>query len=297
MRKIILDRSQIENNFIEEYPIKYQRKKEPMFKYINKIMNSRFFGVGLHNTLGNVEDINSILKNGLSIEKNQSILSTVSSFGTRDKINEEYLEQSILNYYCRKEGEGTNIIVMVPAIIGNSKGEKLFLGFPPYDTTCVGNNYRQTCVLDEICKGTNENGNLPSEFILGYFTNNNGLVAFNPNPNYYSSLSQEQQDDLFEICFRKVGERNKTISKAVIEKDIETLELLHQEEQSKIKADKNINIRKNILNDMLSGGANNYGDLQVDSSTNEVATNALLYLERYLAKTNIAEASIEKEQY
>ena len=128
--------------------------EENMFNYINSVMEDKSYGIGLHSLRGNnkQDSLDDIIKNGLKLDENSRILSTVSSFGTHNKISQDYLKQQILQYsYGKQESLKQNIIVLVPSIISNSQGKQIYLGFPPYDTECAGNNYRTTCVLDSIC--------------------------------------------------------------------------------------------------------------------------------------------------
>lgn len=289
MRKIILNPDKIKISPIEESPSATHQKREGMFDYINNVMNNCFFGIGLHNTLTNQDGINSILENGIKLKENETVLSTVSSFGIRDSIDKDYLQKAILEYSWRKDEQGTNIIVMVPAMIRHSRGETLFLGFPPYDTSCRSNNYRQTCVFDEICQETNSNGNIPKEFILGYFTNNDGEISFTINPNYYLNLSEDELDLFFDKCLQKVGKNNLIISDAVVNRDIETLNLLEREEQIKIKMEINKKTQEKILKGIPPEVAKTISNNEVQISSNEVATYALLYLSRYLDKVNDSE--------
>ena len=141
-----------------------------------------------------------------------------------------------------------------------------------------------TCNFDNVCKGVGKNGNIPTEFILGYFKNNNGEISFEQNPNYYINLSKEDKDKLFDKCSKKIVGRSKQISDAVIDEDVETLELLSQKEQSKIKIEINNNIKERVLKGINPTLAKELSEKAVRIHQNEVATNALQYLERLLEK-------------
>lgn len=290
MRNIIFDFSKVKQEEISikdnniEQPIDPKDTKEEMFDYINSIMEDEEYGIGLHATQGeNIEDIlNSIMKNGLEIEERKKILSTVSSFGTRTRISQEHLKQRMMEYSYGKPGETKqNIIVLVPSTISNSQGKQMYLGFPPYDTECHGNDFRTSCVLDTICTGEESKGKIPAEFILGYYITSDEGVSFIKNPNYYKFLTEEQKDEFFRDMEGKLQGKYKEISDAVVSGDLKTLEEMSQKEQQEI-AEK---IKEGTMNNILEKGVNK--ELAETLSRNSVqikqddsATQALLYVER-----------------
>ena len=254
MRKIIFDFSEVEKISIEENSerpvITKKDSVEDMFEYINSVMEDKSFGIGLHSTQAENGEgtLDSIMKNGLEIEERKKILSTVSSFGTHTKINQEHLKERIMQYSYGKQGETKqNVIVLVPSTISNSQGKQIYLGFPPYDTECHGNDFRTSCVLDTICAGGESKGKIPPEFILGYYTSNNEGVSFIKNPNYFKFLSEEQRDEFFSDVEGKLQGKYKDISDAVISEDIQILEEMSQKEQRKITEEIKEGTRKNIL--------------------------------------------------
>lgn len=294
MRKIVFDFKETKQ---EETPIRDDNREyntaqkdsiEEMFDYINNIMENENYGIGLHSTQGeNTEDIlNSIMKNGLEIEERKKILSTVSSFGTHTKISQEHLKQRMMQYsYGKQENIKHNVIVLVPSTISNSEGKQIYLGFPPYDTECHGNDFRTSCVLDTICAGEESKGKIPPEFILGYYTSSDGGVTFIKNPNYFKFLSKEQKDDFFRNMESKLQGKYKKISDAVIAEDVQTLEEMSQKEQSeiakKIKEGTRSNILERGVNSQLAEAlSRNSVQIKQDDS----ATQALGYIERKIDK-------------
>lgn len=290
MRKIVFDFTRVKH---DEIPIKDNSKGqhatqnnsvEEMFNYINSVMEDESYGIGLHSTHGeNIEGIlDSIIKNGLQIEERKKILSTVSSFGTRTKINQDYLKQQIMEYSYRKQGDTKhNVIVLVPSIISNSQGKQIYLGFPPYDIECYGNDFRTSCVLDTICSGEESKGKIPPEFILGYYTSSSEGVSFIKNPNYFKFLSEEQKDKFFENIQGRLQGKYKQISDAVISGDIQTLEEMSKNEQLEIAEKIEEGIRRNILERGVNRQlAETLSISSVTRKQDDSATHALLYVER-----------------
>lgn len=294
MRKIVFDFKETKR---DEIPIQdnngghHTTQKdsiEEMFDYINNIMGDENYGIGLHSLhKGDREDIlNSIMENGLEIEERKKILSTVSSFGTHAKISREYLKQQMMQYsYGKQENTKQNVIVLVPSTISNSHGEQIYLGFPPYDIECHGNDFRTSCVLDTICAGKESKGKIPPEFILGYYTSSDNGVNFIKNPNYFKFLSEEQKDVFFKNMESRLQGQYKRISDAVIAKDIQTLEEMSKNEQLKIaeeiKKETRINILERGVNRQL---AETLSRSSVQIKQDDSATQALGYVEREIDK-------------
>lgn len=306
MRKIVFDFKETKQ---EETPIRDDNREyntaqkdsiEEMFDYINNIMENENYGIGLHSTQGeNTEDIlNSIMKNGLEIEERKKILSTVSSFGTHTKISQEHLKQRMMQYsYGKQKNIKHNVIVLVPSTISNSEGKQIYLGFPPYDTECHGNDFRTSCVLDTICAGEESKGKIPPEFILGYYTSSNEGVTFIKNPNYFKFLSEEQKDGFFRNMESRLQGKYKKISDAVIAEDVQTLEEMSQKEQSdiekKIKEGTRSNILERGVNSQLAEAlSRNSVQIKQDDS----ATQALGYIERKIDKEQQVIQSVGKKR-
>lgn len=287
MRKIIFDFTGIKQDEISiqdkepKNPDTEKGSTEEMFDYINNVMENESYGIGLHSTQEN-KYLNDIMKNGLEIEQGKKTLSTVSSFGTHTRISQEYLKKQMIQYSYGKHGEtNQNVIVLVPSIISNSQGQQIYLGFPPYDIECHGNDYRTACVLDTICSNKDDKGRIPSEFILGYYTVNHSSVIFERNPNYIKFLSQEEKDEFFEKIKSLLQGKYKIISDAVISGDIQTLEKLSEDEQSEIA----IKIKQGIKSNILERGVNsqlaeNLSRSAVQIKQDDSATQALVYVER-----------------
>ena len=253
MKKIIFDFASVEQG---ETTVDIKKNKtqknnmEDMFDYINSIMNNRDYGIGLHSIQGSNQDnvMKNIMEKGLKIDEKKKILSTVSSFGIHDKINKDYLKDQITQYHYGKQEEiKRNVIILVPLIISNSKGEKIYLGFPPYDTECHGNDFRTSCVLDTLCVEEKGEGKIPPELILGSYIKNNEELSFIKNPNYFELLSEEEKNDFFTKMKERLQGKYKEISDAVITEDINTLEKMSQEEKNKIDNEIEEGTRRNIL--------------------------------------------------
>ena len=290
MRKIIFDYTDLEQNKV---PIQETNRgkntvqkdsSEEMFDYINSIMEDKSYGIGLHSTKGeNIDNVlNSIMKNGLEIEARKKILSTVSSFGTRTKISQEYLKQQMMQYsYGKQEKTKKNVIVLVPSTIANSQGRQIYLGFPPYDIECHGNDFRTSCVLDAICAGKESKGKIPPEFILGYYTSSNEGISFVKNPNYFNLLSEEQRDKFFEDIEGRLQGKYKEISEAVISEDVTKLEEMSEKEQLEIEEKVKKGIRSNILERGLNHQlAETLSRNSVQIKQDDSATQALVYVQR-----------------
>lgn len=290
MRKIVFDYTDVEQEEVSNQDTnrgEYTKPKdsvEDMFDYINSIMEDKSYGIGLHSTQGeNVDNVlNSIMKNGLEIDSRKKILSTVSSFGTRTKISQEYLKQQMMQYsYGKQEKTKQNVIVLVPSTIANSQGRQIYLGFPPYDIECHGNDFRTSCVLDAICTSNERKGKIPPEFILGYYTSSNEGITFIKNPNYFKLLSEEQKDKLFEDMERRLQGKYKEISDAVISGNVQKLEEMSKKEQleiaEKIKKGTRSNILERGLNRQL---AETLSKNSVQIKQDDSATQALVYVQR-----------------
>lgn len=290
MRKIVFDFTETEQDKLSsqddgrEQHTTQNDSVEEMFDYINSVMEDKSYGIGLHSTQGeNIEGIlDSIMKNGLEIEERKKILSTVSSFGTHTKINQDHLKQRIMQYSYGKQGETKqNVIVLVPSTISNSQGKQIYLGFPPYDIECHGNDFRTSCVLDTICAGGESKGKIPPEFILGYYTSSSEGVSFIKNPNYFKFLSEEQKDEFFENIQGRLQGKYRQISDAVLSEDVQTLEEMSQKEQSeiveKIKEGTRSNILERGVNSQL---AETLSRSSVKIKQDDSATQALGYVER-----------------
>ncbi len=294
MRKIVFDFKETKQ---DEVPIQDNNGEhhttpkdsiEEMFDYINNIMENQNYGIGLHSLhKGDREDIlNSIMENGLEIDERKKILSTVSSFGTHTKISQEYLKQQMMQYsYGKQENTKQNVIVLVPSTISNSHGEQIYLGFPPYDIECHGNDFRTSCVLDTICAGKESKGKIPPEFILGYYISSDDGVNFIKNPNYFKFLSEKQKDVIFRNIESRLQGKYKKISDAVISEDVQTLEEMSKSEQleiaEKIKNETRRNILERGVNRQL---AETLSRSSVQIKQDDSATQALGFVEREIDK-------------
>ena len=156
------------------------------------------YGIGIHGIdKGSREEKQSIAESisneGLNINNNnKTILSTSISLGTNEDM--QRISQEI-NGYKFGNGAKANVIIAVPLYIQNQDGEKIFLGFPDENKRTVGQQYDEHCILDRICSKMKK---IPPQFILGYyFENQDGTENFIRNGQHYSSLTQEDRENLF----------------------------------------------------------------------------------------------------
>ena len=241
MRKIVFDFNDIPKTDIEHEPQETSYKKiittqEKMYKYISNIMKSQEsrVGLGIHavrkekvNGQPISEILNKICENGLDIKKWSSVLATVSSLGVNNDLK-HHQKEAIKNYRLGSEMAESGVIVLVPTIL-EGNGEQLYVGFPGMDTSAVGNNHKTTCILDKLCCGDNDYGELPKEFILGYFTEENGERKFPKNANHFLEMTDEEKGLFIENLSDRLTEQQKQISEAVIARDMEKLEQLSLE--------------------------------------------------------------------
>lgn len=270
MRKIVFDFNDIPKTDIEHEPQGTSNKKtrttqEEMYKYISDMMKSQEsrVGLGIHairkekvNGQPVSEILNKICENGLDIKKGSSVLATVSSLGVSTDLK-HHQKEAIKNYKLGSEMAESGVIVFVPTIL-KGNGEQLYVGFPGMDTSAVGNNHKTTCILDQLCCGNNDYGEVPKEFILGYFTEENGERKFQKNSNHLLEMTDEEKGFFIESLSNRLTEQQKQISEAVIAEDITKLEQLSLE---------------------ICGNPNGtLGD-------NTVIQNAMLYLSRDIGQT------------
>lgn len=229
------------------------------------------YGIGLHgiqsSTLEEKKEIaESIASSGLRINNNwRTVLSTIISLGTKN-IYERDFYYSYDNKFERDEQR--NVIVAVPLVIENSKGEKIFLGFPDKNRATANNAYSQTCILDRICSSMKQ---IPPEFVYGSY--NIGTMQVEKNPKHYANLSEEERDKLFEKVKERLDDISKTISDAFVNGDVDKLRSLSNvpmavnalqvlEEQKRNQDQENIN--------------GNYGTVSRDSvENNEIASDSV----------------------
>ncbi len=179
---------------------------------IRKLEQYKGFGIGLHGIGSNRTKLDSveetaiaIMQGGLKLgESYGSINGNVYSAGIVGREDDQISER--LTNYCWGSGNQTNIIVAYPGVIENSYGEKLYLGY-----TKSGIEYDQDTkcsFMDEACA---ELGYIPSEFILGYYTDSEGRYGylqegehitydFEENPKFCRSAIVSDE------LFRKMGD-------------------------------------------------------------------------------------------
>lgn len=235
MRKIVFNFNDIEGIEITDEQQVSDRKKETtqkdLYESINDIMKrqSGKFGLGIHAIRKETvkgQDTNEILQKicdeGLKVKKGSSVLATVSSLGVSSELK-NHQKESMINYRLGSEKAENGVIVLVPTILEGVE-EQLYVGFPGMDTSAVGNNHKTTCILDQLCCGNNDFGEIPKEFILGYFRQENGERVFQKNANHFFELSDEEKEIFIKGLSDRLTEQQKEVSKAVIDGDIKRLE-------------------------------------------------------------------------
>lgn len=154
-------------------------------------------------------------------------MATVSSLWVNNDLK-HHQKEAIKNYRLGSEMVESGVIVLVPTTL-EGNGEQLYVVFPGMDTSAVGNNHKTTCILDKLCCGDNDYGELPKEFILGYFTEENGEGKFQKNANHFLEMTDEEKGLFIEGLSDRLTEQQKQISEAVIAREMEKLEQLSLE--------------------------------------------------------------------
>lgn len=204
MRKIIFDLDNInKSDSIDESKSTISQEKsniDEMYKYIDKVMKDQKgkIGLGVHalrkeNRRDKSEDevLREICDNGLDIRKGSSVLATVSSLGISSELK-NYQKEALRDYKVGSEMAKNGVVVLVPIVL-EGREEKLYVGFPGMDTSTVGNNHRTTCILDKLCCGDHDYGQLPKEFILGHFKEENGERIFQKNRHHFLEMTEEEK--------------------------------------------------------------------------------------------------------
>lgn len=240
MRKIIFDFSDIDKSeLISESQSTNKKAKsntEGMYEYIDEVMKSQKgkIGLGVHEVRKEkIKDksIDEVLKGicneGLDIRKGGSVLATVSSLGVSSELK-NHQKEALKNYRLGSEMAENGVVILVPTIL-EGNGEQLYVGFPGMDTSAVGNNHKTTCILDQLCCKNNDYGELPREFILGYFKEENGERIFQKNMGHFIEMTDEEKGNFIKSLLDRLTEQQRQISEAVIAGDMERLEQLSVE--------------------------------------------------------------------
>lgn len=179
------------------------------------------YGIGIHGIdKGSREEKQSIAESisneGLNINNNnKTILSTSISLGTNEDM--QRISQEI-NGYKFGNGAKANVIIAVPLYIQNQYGEKIFLGFPDENKRTAGQQYDEHCILDRICSKMKK---IPPQFILGYyFENQDGTENFIRNGQHYSSLTQEDRENLFAELSSNMDDISKNYNELIVSGNI-----------------------------------------------------------------------------
>ena len=190
-------------------------KRDELYDTLNRITNG-MYSIGLHAIdyfkfdENQQEIINrikkGILSNGLEIKEGRPLMGTVAfpGFIPGD-------ESDFVNYYSYGDID-EYIIIAIPKVLKNSKGEEIFLGHPVYKKDefsdeseflvdrNMGNQGRTISSLaDAFIPDYSENiGVLDPMFILGTFTRNGDDIELNINMNHIAFKDDLVPDDYFE---------------------------------------------------------------------------------------------------
>lgn len=240
MRKIIFDINNLNTSELtRESPNTSKRVKsntKGMYEYIDEVMKSQKgkMGLGVHAVRKekikgkSVDDVlKGICDGGLDIKKGSSVLGTASSLGVSSELK-SYQREALKNYRLGSEMAENGVVVLVPTIL-KGNGEQLYVGFPGMDTSAVGNNHKTTCILDQLCCGDNDYGEIPKEFILGYFKEENGKRIFQKNMSHFLEMTDEEKGTFIKGLSDRLTDQQRQISEAVITGDMQRLEHLSVE--------------------------------------------------------------------
>ncbi len=165
-----------------------------------KLENGKY-GIGSHEVInGTLEEkeqkAQNIENEGLQLPAGaKTVLSTMVSLGDNSSTIEEQ-SQGILKRKFLGDQARVLAVVAAPLTITNSKGEKIFLGFPEKNEGMSGQQYSEHSILDRIVQKL---GYVPKEFILGYAkVSQEGVVEFSENPDHISNLEQDRIDELYD---------------------------------------------------------------------------------------------------
>lgn len=187
-------------------------RKDNLFSYFENLLGCSFY-VGLHgiaddsdlkneySSLSKEDKAKNILNTGLINSRCLSIKSTCKIFG---RLSETYKDNKNLildfNKYraYRTEGRQYIVIVAVPIMFLPNDGRMLFGGWMDCNVPYNDDTSPFECITDKLCML-----NIPSEFILGYYSyeDNNDYVEFNFNNDFYSNLSRSKKDEFIEKLY------------------------------------------------------------------------------------------------
>ena len=184
-------------------------KKDSLFSYFENLLGSSYY-VGLHgiaddsdlkneySSMSKEEKAKNIVSLGLINSRCLSIKSTCMIFG---RLSETYKNNKnlILNFNkykaYRTDGKQYIVVVAVPIMFMPSDGRMLFGGWMDCGVPYSDDTSPFECITDKLCMF-----NIPSEFILGYYSyeNNTDYVDFDFNNNFYANLSMNDKDKFVE---------------------------------------------------------------------------------------------------
>ncbi len=207
-------------------------------KLIELIEPYENFGVGVHSI--NISNLNEreetakrIFQTGLKLGNYNSINGNVLAIGIVG-IDNEMISQRLLNWNFGAKEHPTNVIVLYPSIVENSKGEKIYLGY-----THPIQGYDQDTkrsIMDIVCRNLEY---IPKEFIFGYYVDRDskwGEVNEDEHPNYDVDLNPNFcngtliNDELFNLMKKSLEDTPflKNISDACLE-SLENLDITYFE--------------------------------------------------------------------
>ena len=168
-------------------------------EYINDDYSIGFHGIAKYRLSDDSTSVHGVLENvlgkGLKINDGRTLLGTVEYLNDDLFDNEE---DFVCNYMYGDTKE--YIIVSIPKVLRNSKGEEIYLGYPTY-----GNNgdapagYQVSSLADLLIPDyTGDVSILPPEFILGKLVIDRSSVTFVTNNKHMSLNGNIVDDDFFE---------------------------------------------------------------------------------------------------
>ena len=205
------------------------------------------FNYGIHSIYGMKKDeesvkeiIECIFQTGIGTKEGNNILPLVTPLG--NERNNTYL---IENLGKKKPGVRYNVLLRVPMYLTNSRGEKVYLGFPEVSQEEAKTEKNETCFLDFICQ---KFGRIPTEFIYGYYSSPDDIHL---NPNYFQNLPPRKQEEFTEEIYGIIESANllRKLNKYIIEGD--TTSIYTYEKLARSEHRERIPLMENVYNAAL----------------------------------------------
>ena len=170
--------------------------------YIHDDYSIGFHGVGKYRLSDeNSTSVHGVLENvlgkGLKINDGRTLLGTVEYLNDDLFDNEE---DFVCNFMYGDTKE--YIVVSLPKVLRNSKGEEIYLGYPTYGNN--GSNppgYQISSLADLLLPDyTGDVSLLPPEFVLGKLIIDKTSFTFTPNKKHMSLNGNIVSDEFFDKC-------------------------------------------------------------------------------------------------